>query len=368
MTSQRQIEANRKNAARSSGPKSAEGKAKVARNALKHGLAGHGVILPGEAAGQIQERKGHWRKDYRPDSPSQEWLFERICIESVRADLCLHQVIALRDEAATQAGESWDDDRALDAEELGAAIGRKPELVQPKLLRSKHGARWLLARWDELERQLERNGEWTGSATTRALDLLGVPIEARDGVWERLAADGHRQAIRAQVEAIEERLDSYLADRDDRAKVDAMVGLGAEGPDLRRVLRYESAALRRLQGWTRELRRLQKPASASMGRDRRGPREFGRPSADDQSAASAARAPSPTGPRPDDDGPRPGTLAPRDGGVRPISKAFPKPLDARREPPTANVRTSPMGPPSATTANRQQRRAQAAILRRSHRA
>ena len=39
MASQRQIEANRSNAARSTGPKTAGGKATSSRNALRHGLA-----------------------------------------------------------------------------------------------------------------------------------------------------------------------------------------------------------------------------------------------------------------------------------------------------------------------------------------
>jgi hypothetical protein len=39
MTSERQIEANRKNARRSTGPKTATGKAKSSRNAFRHGLS-----------------------------------------------------------------------------------------------------------------------------------------------------------------------------------------------------------------------------------------------------------------------------------------------------------------------------------------
>ena len=39
MTSTRKIEANRKNARASTGPKTAQGRARLARNALRHGLS-----------------------------------------------------------------------------------------------------------------------------------------------------------------------------------------------------------------------------------------------------------------------------------------------------------------------------------------
>ncbi|MBH5401185.1 hypothetical protein HZZ13_25870 [Bradyrhizobium sp. CNPSo 4010] len=50
MTSVRQIEANRANATRSTGPKTAGGKARSSRNALRHGLARSTIGDPAEAA------------------------------------------------------------------------------------------------------------------------------------------------------------------------------------------------------------------------------------------------------------------------------------------------------------------------------
>jgi predicted secreted protein len=48
MSSDRQIKANRQNAQRSTGPRTANGKARVSLNALKHGLTGRQVVLPNE--------------------------------------------------------------------------------------------------------------------------------------------------------------------------------------------------------------------------------------------------------------------------------------------------------------------------------
>ena len=48
MTSPKQIEANRRNAKKSSGPRTAGGKSIAKLNASKHGLLAEQVVIPGE--------------------------------------------------------------------------------------------------------------------------------------------------------------------------------------------------------------------------------------------------------------------------------------------------------------------------------
>jgi hypothetical protein len=48
MTSDKKAEANRRNALKSTGPKTPGGKAAVRLNALKHGLLSQDILLPGE--------------------------------------------------------------------------------------------------------------------------------------------------------------------------------------------------------------------------------------------------------------------------------------------------------------------------------
>src|SRR5579862_5506584 len=48
MVSEKQLEANRRNAAKSTGPKTAEGKSNSSRNNLRHGLTGQINLLPTE--------------------------------------------------------------------------------------------------------------------------------------------------------------------------------------------------------------------------------------------------------------------------------------------------------------------------------
>jgi hypothetical protein len=55
VTSDKQARANRKNALKSSGPKTPEGKAVVRRNAIEHGLLAREVLLPGEDEEALNE-------------------------------------------------------------------------------------------------------------------------------------------------------------------------------------------------------------------------------------------------------------------------------------------------------------------------
>ncbi len=54
--SEAQIRANRENAARSTGPKTDEGKERSRANALKHGLTGGGIVLPEADAAEVEAR------------------------------------------------------------------------------------------------------------------------------------------------------------------------------------------------------------------------------------------------------------------------------------------------------------------------
>jgi hypothetical protein len=55
MTSARQIEANRRNATNSTGPRTPRGKAVVALNAVQHGLVSRQAVIQGESEAELIE-------------------------------------------------------------------------------------------------------------------------------------------------------------------------------------------------------------------------------------------------------------------------------------------------------------------------
>ena len=78
MTTQRKMEANRRNAQKSTGPRTEEGKAKVKFNALKHGMTAETVVLPHEDAAAYEQRLETWTRELNPPGKLGHYLAERV--------------------------------------------------------------------------------------------------------------------------------------------------------------------------------------------------------------------------------------------------------------------------------------------------
>ncbi len=77
MTSDAKIEANRRNAAKSTGPKTAEGKASSKMNALKHGLLSEAALLPDENEDQFDAFREGLLRQLKPAGELEELLADR---------------------------------------------------------------------------------------------------------------------------------------------------------------------------------------------------------------------------------------------------------------------------------------------------
>ena len=71
MASEAQLRANRINAQRSTGPRTAAGKDRTRYNALKHGLTSLHIVLPTEENFTYVELRGELFKQYNPQNPSE---------------------------------------------------------------------------------------------------------------------------------------------------------------------------------------------------------------------------------------------------------------------------------------------------------
>jgi hypothetical protein len=78
MTSLKQIEANRRNALKSTGPRTAGGKLRSRQNAVRHGLTAQTVITAFENAADYEQFELSIMADYQPHSATQRELAVRL--------------------------------------------------------------------------------------------------------------------------------------------------------------------------------------------------------------------------------------------------------------------------------------------------
>lgn len=82
MASDRQNAANRRNALKSTGPRTREGKAKSARNSLKHGLLAQPALLPDEDETEFSEFVEDWIRELEPVGVRENVLAEQIVMQA----------------------------------------------------------------------------------------------------------------------------------------------------------------------------------------------------------------------------------------------------------------------------------------------
>src|SRR5262249_28731064 len=83
MSTPKQIEANRRNARRSTGPRSPRGKLRSRLNAVTHGLTAQTLILPGDDEPEYHRRLAAWTHDLAPcNAYEQELVREAVRLSS----------------------------------------------------------------------------------------------------------------------------------------------------------------------------------------------------------------------------------------------------------------------------------------------
>lgn len=84
MSTASQTNANRVNVNESTGPRTAEGKARSSRNSTIHGLTGKSPILPGEDPSGLQDLTARYRADLHPEGQAEQDLVDRMAVATYR--------------------------------------------------------------------------------------------------------------------------------------------------------------------------------------------------------------------------------------------------------------------------------------------
>ncbi len=176
-TSEARLIANRKNALRSTGPRTPEGKGRSRANGLKHGLAGEGLVLPEGDAAEVARRTGALEAEMRPRTELGRILVGRVAFLSVRLERSERHEMAAVAGNVRNAEADFDDRRLGAVEALAANIADEPTTSVRRLRGSPEGLARLLAGWAELRADLlgPRRDAWSPGHPARMENLLGLP-------------------------------------------------------------------------------------------------------------------------------------------------------------------------------------------------
>ncbi len=197
-TSEAKLAANRRNAQKSTGPRSEEGKAQSCRNALTHGLTAKQLVLQTEDAEAFEERRQEWHEAYQPAGPAESALLDRAFQSLWRLERCAKAEAARLATRVTHAAGDFEREALDRAEELGrrlihdpvdinhtfkldpldrAAYQQRrtdhPAILKRALEATTQGVDWLIARWEELQHTLTLFGTWHIYQAYVAARLLG---------------------------------------------------------------------------------------------------------------------------------------------------------------------------------------------------
>jgi hypothetical protein len=260
------LNANRRNAKKSTGPITQQGKDRIRMNAWKHGFRSESGEIGTDESEAVEARREEWAGAFPtpPGDGYRRWLVDQIAIASVRIDRCQdHQRTQARYEA-DRAASAWDVDRAADASSLGARLADDPDRVVSQLRRSVAGVDWLLDRWRGLSDLLDAaaddlgegpdGGGWDDARRRLCLDLMQTPAEFRESdraMLAELPIGELRDLVREHVAGLESlREPAGRLDHSDRAL--AEIGLPtSEHSELRRLRIYESSLWRRFRALER---------------------------------------------------------------------------------------------------------------------
>jgi hypothetical protein len=197
MATQAQIQANRRNAQKSTGPKTEAGKARARCNALKHGERASILtpVMPQEDPKELAGRIQQWIDDWQPRNAIEEELVSRgarlsFLLQRLERAETAHLARRARSATAALAGASarrieyvaelarkllyHQGDRF--AMQAGPPWPDNPAAFLRGLEETPEGCRWLLERWQQL-----RNLQTVGAAWTLADQHRFIRLQGKEG-------------------------------------------------------------------------------------------------------------------------------------------------------------------------------------------
>jgi len=174
--SRAQYEANLKNAQKSTGPKTAEGKAKSRANSLKHGLTGDGIVIPTEDAAELDSRFAALEAEMKPAGTLARQLVGRVALMSIRLDRSAQHEAKAIAHRMRKARAEFDDARLAEMENHYSWIASEPSTNARRLRMSPEGIKRLIDVIEDLRADLTHpdGHRWDWARCEQLHHLMGL--------------------------------------------------------------------------------------------------------------------------------------------------------------------------------------------------
>ena len=170
--------ANRANAQKSTGPRTAEGKEALADQQLQAWSDGRRVVLPTEEAAEVERRSAAFEADYRPATDAGRALVRRAAILSVRLERCaVEEAAAIARNVRAAAGDFDGADEA-EVDRRMETIGENPAAAVRELMRMPEGVDRMVGAWADLraDLMLGNGSRWDSEHSALAIHLWGRKV------------------------------------------------------------------------------------------------------------------------------------------------------------------------------------------------
>ena len=106
MATEKQIEANRRNAQKSTGPRTNSGKALAGRNSRKHGAYEREPLLPGENSHNLDTLVEAYKQQFQPQNPIESYLVFQLAAIQYRLRRAMRLESSIFDHEIAQSADS----------------------------------------------------------------------------------------------------------------------------------------------------------------------------------------------------------------------------------------------------------------------